>query len=281
MGAFRASRSRVAPAARRRKQTTISPQRLVGHADHRHLGDVGVLQEHVLDLGGEQVLAAADDHLLHPAGDLDVAARVHASRGRRCAASRRRRSPRRWPPGCRCSRASRRSRGRRSRPARRPARPRWSADRGSTARPAASAGRRSRRSSSASSCAGLGEHGRALGLAVDGLDRRAEQRAARRISSGGTIEPPGHDPPTADRSRGCVVGPRDSADQHRRHAEHDLHAARLHDLEDQRRVEQLGQDHPAAAPRRAEHEHAAAGRVEQRHVVDHGVAGAQARAVMP
>src|SRR5689334_2633040 len=46
---------------------------LVGHADDRGLGHVGMLVEHVLDLGGVHVLAAADVHVLDPVDDPDPA----------------------------------------------------------------------------------------------------------------------------------------------------------------------------------------------------------------
>ena len=50
---------------------------LVGQADDGDLGDACVLQQDILDLGGEVILAAANDHLLHPAGDRHVTARIH------------------------------------------------------------------------------------------------------------------------------------------------------------------------------------------------------------
>ena len=55
--------------------------------------------EELLDLARVDVLAAADDHVLDAADDVDVALVVHRSRGRRCASSRRRRSPRRCASG--------------------------------------------------------------------------------------------------------------------------------------------------------------------------------------
>ena len=75
--------------------------------------------EELLDLARVDVLAAADDHVLDPADDVDVALVVHRRRGRRCASSARRRSPRRSPPGRSSSRASPSSRACRARPARR------------------------------------------------------------------------------------------------------------------------------------------------------------------
>src|SRR5438132_1228374 len=42
---------------------------LVRHADHGSLGHVGVLVEGGLDLGGIDVLAAGDEHVLQPVAD--------------------------------------------------------------------------------------------------------------------------------------------------------------------------------------------------------------------
>ena len=50
---------------------------LVGNADDRAFGDVGVLVERLLDLGGIDVLAAGDDHVLDPVDDIDEAVLVH------------------------------------------------------------------------------------------------------------------------------------------------------------------------------------------------------------
>src|SRR5262249_41277633 len=46
---------------------------LVGDADDRAVGDAGVLVQHVLDLAGREVLAAAHDHVVDAAGDEEVA----------------------------------------------------------------------------------------------------------------------------------------------------------------------------------------------------------------
>src|SRR5439155_18096913 len=46
---------------------------LARHPDHRDLLDGGVAQQHALDLDRRDVLAAADDHVLDPVADLDVA----------------------------------------------------------------------------------------------------------------------------------------------------------------------------------------------------------------
>src|SRR5688500_10468492 len=45
---------------------------LVGHADHRDLGDGGMLEETVLHLDRRDVFAARDDHVLLAIGDGDV-----------------------------------------------------------------------------------------------------------------------------------------------------------------------------------------------------------------
>ena len=45
---------------------------LVGHADHRHLGDGGVLVEAVLDLDGGHVLTTGDDDVLLAVGNHQV-----------------------------------------------------------------------------------------------------------------------------------------------------------------------------------------------------------------
>src|SRR5581483_10260217 len=50
---------------------------LVGDADDGALGHRRMLEQHVLDLPGIDVLAAPDDHVLQPALDADVAAPVH------------------------------------------------------------------------------------------------------------------------------------------------------------------------------------------------------------
>ena len=45
----------------------------MGHADHRDIGDGGMIHQRVLDLGGIDVLAAGDDHVLHPVVDEEEA----------------------------------------------------------------------------------------------------------------------------------------------------------------------------------------------------------------
>src|SRR3954470_2704652 len=50
---------------------------LVRHADHLDVGDVGMGVEELLDLTGIDVLAAADDHVLDPPDDIDVAVVGH------------------------------------------------------------------------------------------------------------------------------------------------------------------------------------------------------------
>src|SRR6202451_2962026 len=49
---------------------------VVGHPDHRDLLDLGMRDEHVLDLGRGDVLAAADDRVVGAAGDEQVAVGV-------------------------------------------------------------------------------------------------------------------------------------------------------------------------------------------------------------
>ena len=43
---------------------------LVGQAHDRRLGDGGMAVKDLFDLGGEEILAAADDHVLEAADDL-------------------------------------------------------------------------------------------------------------------------------------------------------------------------------------------------------------------
>ena len=49
---------------------------LVGNADHGRLGNVGMSEEDVLDLGRIGVEAADDEHVLAAADDLEIARRV-------------------------------------------------------------------------------------------------------------------------------------------------------------------------------------------------------------
>ena len=67
--------------ARRRDDDGVHPLAplLVGHADHRGRGDGRVLGEHVLHLDRVHVLAAGDDHVLDPVGDVDEAVVVHVA----------------------------------------------------------------------------------------------------------------------------------------------------------------------------------------------------------
>ena len=53
------------------------PPPLVRQAHDRGLLDRRVTQQRALDLDRRDVLAAADDHVLDPVADLDVAVRVH------------------------------------------------------------------------------------------------------------------------------------------------------------------------------------------------------------
>ncbi len=45
----------------------------MGHADHRAVGDGGVLEQRGFDLDAVDVLAAPDDHVLRPVHDVDEA----------------------------------------------------------------------------------------------------------------------------------------------------------------------------------------------------------------
>src|SRR5579883_219269 len=49
----------------------------IGHADHLHVLHLGMAVQELLDLAGIDVLAAADDHVLQPADDVDVAFGIH------------------------------------------------------------------------------------------------------------------------------------------------------------------------------------------------------------
>ena len=49
---------------------------LVGHADHGDFGDVGMVADRALDLGGIDVLAAGDDHVLDAVVDVEIAVLV-------------------------------------------------------------------------------------------------------------------------------------------------------------------------------------------------------------
>jgi hypothetical protein len=50
---------------------------LVGHGDHRAIGDRGMSEQRVLNLGRIDVLGAGDDHVLDPVDDVDIAVGVH------------------------------------------------------------------------------------------------------------------------------------------------------------------------------------------------------------
>ena len=78
--------------------------------------------EELLDLARIDVLAAADHHVLEPADDVARSPARPSSRGRRCASSRPRRSPRRSSPRRSSSPSSPSSRGCRARRSRRAAR---------------------------------------------------------------------------------------------------------------------------------------------------------------
>src|SRR4029077_11820361 len=50
---------------------------LGGNPDHLHVRDIRVAVQELFDLARIDVLAAADDHVLDPADDVDVTVRVH------------------------------------------------------------------------------------------------------------------------------------------------------------------------------------------------------------
>ena len=52
---------------------------LVGHAEHGRLEHGRVAEQHVLDLGAVDVLAAGDDHVLGPVDEVHVAVVVHVA----------------------------------------------------------------------------------------------------------------------------------------------------------------------------------------------------------
>ena len=84
-----------------------SPLRRSGRPITATSATLGCGEEQVLDLLGADVLALADDDVLEPAGDRDVAVGVERARGRRCGSSRRRRTrrrraTRRGSPACSC-----------------------------------------------------------------------------------------------------------------------------------------------------------------------------------
>ena len=95
---------------------------IVGHPDHRDTADRGVAEEQVLDLGWVRVEPADDEHVLLASDDAQAPALVDACRGRRCAATPRRRWCAAVASGRRGSRASRCSRAPAPRPPRRRAR---------------------------------------------------------------------------------------------------------------------------------------------------------------
>ena len=86
----------------------------IGPADHRCVDDVGVREQHLLDLARVDVVAADDHHVLLAIADRTGSRRRRTRRCRRCRASRRA-APARFPrAGC-GSRASPAGRGRGSR----------------------------------------------------------------------------------------------------------------------------------------------------------------------
>ena len=84
---------------------------LVGHADHRAVHHTVQAGQHLLDLGGVDIEAAADVHVLEPVGDLEIACGIELSdvTGVQPTVAVDRQP--RWRPGRRGSRASRWARG--------------------------------------------------------------------------------------------------------------------------------------------------------------------------
>ena len=95
------------------RQRRLAPPR-VRDADQRHLGDLGVRGQDVLDLGAVDVLAAGDDHVLLAVDDVEVAVLVlaHQVAGVEPAA---RGTPPRSPRACSSTPSSPSGCGRRSR----------------------------------------------------------------------------------------------------------------------------------------------------------------------
>ena len=109
----------VVPGAGRTNAATVSPHLSSGRPTTATDADGRVREQQLLELARVDVLAAADDHVLQAALDA-CSSRGRPSRpGRRCAASRRRRWPRR---SARASRSSCASRGSRACTIRRPRR---------------------------------------------------------------------------------------------------------------------------------------------------------------
>jgi len=52
---------------------------VVGNSYDSHFGYVGMFEEDILDLNRKQILATADDHVLHSAGDRYIAPSVHGA----------------------------------------------------------------------------------------------------------------------------------------------------------------------------------------------------------
>ncbi len=50
----------------------------VGHAQHLHIGYLGMANEEFFNLTREDVLASANDHLFEAAHDIHVASRIHS-----------------------------------------------------------------------------------------------------------------------------------------------------------------------------------------------------------
>ena len=110
-GEARAASSASGPSPRgTTNAATVSPHSLRRHPDHgQPRATAGCSCEHVLDLARVDVEAAADDQLLRPPDDAQVAVGGRARRCRRCGTSRRRRTPRARRPRRRASSRRRRS----------------------------------------------------------------------------------------------------------------------------------------------------------------------------
>ena len=85
-----------------------SPQRSSGRPSTATSGGRMAVED-LFDLGGEEILAAADDRILEPADDPAVAPLVSSSPGRPCVAIRRRAASQPTFPACRSCTATRRA----------------------------------------------------------------------------------------------------------------------------------------------------------------------------
>ena len=69
----------VGPGAELHDRLDLLAELPVRHADDRDVEHVGMLDEHVLDLDAVHVLAAADDHVLGPVDEVQVAVVVEVA----------------------------------------------------------------------------------------------------------------------------------------------------------------------------------------------------------